>query len=63
MIQDEKTRRDITTRDGVKKSICDWITKRGGGKFSLVLNYIEMKFTDGHTTRDEWYVIKSISKP
>lgn len=47
-----------TSRDGTQKTRYKWITKRGGHKFKLTLNYIEYKFKDGSSERNEWYVIK-----
>lgn len=47
-----------TSRDGTQKTRYKWITKRGGHKFKLTLNYIEYKFKDGSSERNVWYVIK-----
>lgn len=45
-------------RDGTQKTRYNWITKRGGHKFKLTLNYVEFKFNDGSSERNEWYVLK-----
>ena len=47
-----------TSRDGTQKTRYEWITKRGGHKFKLTLNYVEFKFKDGSSERNEWYVVK-----
>ena len=47
-----------TSRDGTQKTRYNWITKRGGHKFKLTLNYVEFKFKDGSSERNEWYVVK-----
>lgn len=47
-----------TSRDGTQKTRYEWITKRGGYKFKLTLNYVEFKFKDGSSERNEWYVVK-----
>lgn len=50
--------RKYIAKDGTEKTTRTWITKRGGNKFKLTLNYIEYKFKDGSSSRSEWYVVK-----